>query len=100
MAQELTLVRGVDRDLHRAELQRGKEGDDLLGRVLEQRRDPVALADAPRRERMREPVARHVHLPGRERHALEVEIGAVGVGIQPVRERGKHRGLLRQAHGG
>ena len=46
VAQELALVRGVDRHLHRAELQRREEADDLLGPVLEQRRDPVAVHDA------------------------------------------------------
>ena len=49
VAQELALVRGVDRHLDRAELQRGEEADDLLGAVVEQRRDAVAVADAERR---------------------------------------------------
>ena len=42
MAEELAFVRGVDRHLHRTELQGGEETDDLLGAVLEQRRDPIA----------------------------------------------------------
>ena len=56
VAQELALVRGVDRHLDRAELQRGEEADDLLGPVLEQRRDPIAVLDAELAQRVREPI--------------------------------------------
>ena len=62
MAEELALVRGVDRHLDRAELQRGEEADDLLGPVLEQRRDPVAVPDAEAGQRVREPGRLLVHL--------------------------------------
>jgi hypothetical protein len=46
VTQELPLVRRVDGDLDRTELERGEEADDLLGRILQQGRDPVAPPDA------------------------------------------------------
>ena len=55
MAQELALVRGVDRDLDRAELQRREERDDLLGAVVEQRREAVTVPEAERRQRVSQP---------------------------------------------
>ena len=66
VAQELALVRRVDRHLDRAELQRGEEADDLLGRVLEQGRHPVARGPTPRPgEAVRGAVRGPVHLAGR-----------------------------------
>ena len=74
MAEELTLVGGVDRDLHGAELQCREEGHDLLGAVGEQGRDTITVPNADSRERVREARGLVVHPPRRVLLALEVQV--------------------------
>ena len=83
MAEELALVRGVDRNRDRAQPQRREERDDLLGPVLEQARDAITAADADARERGREPCGFVVDPARRVRVAHEVEVRTVGVGATP-----------------
>ncbi len=99
MAEELALVGGVDRYLDRPELQRAEERQDLLGTVLEQRRDPIAPGHAEPGERVRQVVAGFVHLAGGERGAREVQVGPVGIGRESVRERVENRRAVSGVHG-
>ncbi len=103
VAEELALVRGVDRDLHRAELEYGEEADDLLGPVLEQRRDPVAVLHPDLAQTVREAVRGEVHLAGGELHHVvaavrEVEVRTVGIVCEALGERCEDS-RLRSRHG-
>ena len=89
VAEELALVRGVDRHLDRAELQRREEADDLLGRVLEQRRDPVAPADAE----LGEPVGDAV----RRARSISRAVSATPVEVQVAAVRDRRRAALASA---
>ena len=106
VAEELALVRGVDRHLRpRRACSAAKKRHDLLGPVVEQRRDAVAVAEPERRQRVREPRRLRVHLA---RGVLdvaavglgEVEVRPVGIGGETLRERVEHGGLrsLRVCH--
>ena len=85
--QELALVGRVDRHLDGTELQRGEEGEDLLGAVLEQRRDAIPGVDAEPGERGRHPAALLVGFRRGEGAALEVEVRTVGVAGEAPGER-------------
>ena len=68
-------------------------------RSLEERRDPVSFRDAEACERVGEPVALGVHPPGAVLGALEVEVRAVGVDIQPPSKGVQHGRLWARRHG-
>ena len=102
MPEELALVRGVDRHLHGTQLQGGEEADDLLGAVLEQRRDPVAGCHTELAHGVGETIRLPVHLARRQLHALtrggEIEVRTLGIGGEALGERCEDGGL-RPRHG-
>ena len=98
VAQELALVGRVDGDLDRTELERGKEADDLLRRVLQQGGDPIAPTDSEPGQTVRSPVCRPVHLPRRERDTVKIQVGTVRIRREPARERVENGRLTGSAH--
>ena len=85
MAEELAFVRGVDGHLNRAQLQRGEEGDDLLGAVVEEGGDAIAMEHAELSQGVREVVRFAVHLACGELHTVAGAAGEVEVRTVRIR---------------
>src|SRR5204862_5589172 len=87
----LTLVRGVDRDAHRAELHRAIEGHDRLGRVLDERGDTIAGRDTPLAHGVREPVRGAEHPARAPLFAVDVEQLTVRIRRESPGDQFRHR---------
>ena len=90
MAEELTLVRRVDRHLDCTEFDRGEEAEHLLWRVLQQRRDPIALSYSEPNEGPCQSIGLVIHAASRVHQSFEIQIWALRIVRDPSSQRCHH----------